>query len=192
MKTHPDINDTLRTEGIDAVRRRHDNAKPFKSAFYQDPKKGFSQTPEEPSKPTELSAVFSFLGDTPPSPPKELITGLLPANGVAVTGGQSSAGKTFITIYKAICLATTIPYFERRIVERVGTAFVAAEGRAIIPNRFAAALAKEQITQKLPIAWIKRLPDFSSAEGIKLFEQQLKARGRRSDESRPSLRQESR
>jgi AAA domain len=82
----------------------------------------------------DLATVFTLVGDAPASPPRELIKGLLPADGVAVTGGQSSAGKTFIKIYKAICLATGAPYFGRRIVERVGTAFVFAEGRAITPN----------------------------------------------------------
>ena len=53
--------------------------------------------------------------------------------------------------------------------------FVAAEGRALIPNRFAAALARKSITEKLPIAWIKQLPDFSSSDGIRLFIQQLRA-----------------
>ena len=38
-----------------------------------------------------------------------------------------------------------MPYFGRKIVERVGTAFVAAEGRPLLPNRFAAALAKASI-----------------------------------------------
>jgi hypothetical protein len=128
-----------------------------------------------PPTPIDIEASFSFLGDAPAAPPKELIRKLLPAEGVAVTGGQSSAGKTFIQIHKAVCLATLLPYFGHRIVERVGTVFVAAEGRALIPNRFAAALAKEQITQKLPIAWLKQLPDFGSAAGIKLFVRQLKA-----------------
>lgn len=121
----------------------------------------------------DIKVTFTFLGEAPPSPPKELIKGHLPAYGVAVTGGQSSAGKTFVKIHKAICLATGAPYFGRRIVEKVGTAFVAAEGRAIIPNRFAAALTKADVTGKLPIAWIKQLPDFSNPAGIKLFEQQL-------------------
>jgi hypothetical protein len=92
-----------------------------------------------------------------------------------VLGGQSSAGKTFIEIYKAICLATTRPFFGHKVVEKVGTVLVAAEGRSLIPNRFAAALKDASITEKLPIAWINQLPDFSSAEGTKLFIQQLKA-----------------
>lgn len=78
-------------------------------------------------------------------------------------------------MHRAVCLATALPFFGRKIVERVGTAFVAAEGRALIPNRFAAALAKESITDKLPITWFKLLPDFSSADGIKLLARQLKA-----------------
>jgi hypothetical protein len=131
--------------------------------------------PELDDTPLDLDAAFTFVGDEPVTPPRELIKKLLPANGVAVTGGQSGAGKTFIQIHKAICLATATPYFGHKIVERVGTVFVAAEGRALIPNRFAAALMKQTITEKLPIAWIKQLPDFSSADGTRLFVRQLKA-----------------
>ena len=130
---------------------------------------------EKPGPEIDLAAIFSFLGDAPAAPPRELIKNHLPAYGVAITGGQSGAGKTFISIHKAVCLATAIPYFGYKIVERVGTAYVAAEGRALIINRFAAALAKHSITDKLPIAWIKRLPDFGSPEGIKLFIRQMKA-----------------
>jgi AAA domain len=123
----------------------------------------------------DLPATFSFLGDTPAVAPRELIKKLLPAYGVAVTGGQPSAGKTFIEIHKAVCLAKPLAFFGRKIVEQVGTVFVAAEGRALIPNRFAAALVKHAITDKLPIAWINQLPDFNSAEGNKKLVQQLKA-----------------
>jgi AAA domain len=119
-------------------------------------------------------SAFTLLGDTPASPPRELIKGLTPAEGVVVTGGQSSAGKTFIQIHKAVCLAKSLPYFGHKINERIGTVFVAAEGRALIPNRFAAALANASIADKLPIAWINQLPDFGSADGIRLFIQQLR------------------
>jgi hypothetical protein len=123
----------------------------------------------------DLTEAFTFLGDTPAAPPRELIKGLIPAEGIVVTGGQSSAGKTFIQIHKSICLATTKPYFGRKIIERTGTVFVAAEGRPLLPNRFAAALAKLSVTEKLPITWLKALPDFSSPEGVNLFIAQLKA-----------------
>src|SRR5262249_37360868 len=41
----------------------------------------------------DLGEAFAFLGDPPAAAPKELIKKLLPAYGVAVTGGQSTAGK---------------------------------------------------------------------------------------------------
>jgi hypothetical protein len=123
----------------------------------------------------DLRTVVTFIGDTPAAPPKELIKGLIPAEGVVVTGGQSGGGKTFIQLHKAICLATVTPYFGHKIVERVGTVLVAAEGRPLLPNRFAAGLSKLSITDRLPISWLRQLPDFSSSEGIKLFIAQLKA-----------------
>jgi len=123
----------------------------------------------------DVAKVFAFLGDAPHAPPRELINGLIPAEGVAVVGGQSTAGKTFVEIHKSICLATATPYFEHKIIERVGTVFVAAEGRALLPNRFAATLMKLSIEARLPITWPKLLPDFSCTAGIKLFVRQLKA-----------------
>ena len=126
-----------------------------------------------------VAAAFTFLGDAPAKAPRELIKKLLPAEGVAITGGQPSAGKTFIEIHKAVCLGTLHPFFGHQIVERVGTVFVAAEGRPLLPNRFAAALAKLSITENLPIAWINQLPDLTSAEGFKLFIAQLKAMDQR-------------
>jgi hypothetical protein len=131
---------------------------------------------DDPVEPLiDLLTDFTFLGDCKAAAPRELITSLLPAEGVAVTGGQSSAGKTFMQIHRAICLATAAPYFGYGIVEQVGTVFIAAEGRPLFPNRFEAALVKQSITERLPIAWIKQLPDFSSIEGIKLIVRQLKA-----------------
>ena len=135
---------------------------------------------QEHSEPEiDLAAIFNFLGDAPAAPPRELIKNHLPASGVVITGGQSGAGKTFISIHKTICLATAMPYFGHKIVERVGTAYIAAEGRGAINNRFAAALAKHSITDNLPIAWIRQLPDFASADGIKLFIRQMKELDRR-------------
>jgi hypothetical protein len=129
---------------------------------------------QPPTPEIDLDKFFTFLGDTPAAPPRELIKGLIPAEGIVVTGGQSSAGKTFIQVYKAICLATATSYFGRKVIERVGTAFIAAEGRSLMPNRFGAATAKLQITEKLPICWPNILPDFSSPEGVNLFIRYLK------------------
>jgi hypothetical protein len=132
------------------------------------------------AEPPDISGLFNFAGDAPAAPPKELIKKLLPAEGVAVTGGQSTAGKTFIQIHKSICLAAGIPYFGHSIVERVGTCFVAAEGRPLINNRIMAAMIKEEeIARRLPICWPKLMPDFSSADGIKLFVRYMQELDRR-------------
>jgi hypothetical protein len=139
------------------------------------PSPTFRGEPKAESPQLDPISIFSFLGEKPALPPRQLIKNLLPAEGIAVTGGQSGAGKTFIEIHKAVCLARELPFFGHKIVERVGTAFIAAEGRSLIPNRFAAALTAKEITEKLPIAWINQLPDFSSTDGVRLFVRQLKA-----------------
>ena len=132
------------------------------------------------AEPLDISGLFNFAGDVPAAPPKELIKKLLPAEGVAVTGGQSTAGKTFIQIHKSICVAAGIPYFGHSIVERVGTCFVAAEGRPLINNRIMAAMIKEDgVAGRLPICWPKLMPDFSSADGIKLFVRYMQELDRR-------------
>ena len=128
----------------------------------------------DPETAPDLAAIFTFLGDAPVAPPRELIKGLIPAGGIVVTGGQSSAGKTFVQIHKSICLATGRAYFGHNVVERVGTVLVAAEGRSLLPNRFGAALAKLSIADKLPITWLKALPDFCATENVKLLVQHLK------------------
>jgi hypothetical protein len=133
-----------------------------------------ASTPSVAPEQVDLAAAFTFLGDKPAAPPKELIKGLIPAEGIVVTGGQSSAGKTFIQVYKSVCLATGKAYFEHKIIERVGTVLCAAEGLSLLPNRFGACLAKHSITGKLPITWLKQLPDFSSADGVRLLIAQLK------------------
>jgi hypothetical protein len=70
-------------------------------------REGAQQRQQQQEAPSiDLDAVFAFLGDERASAPRELIKRQLPAFGVAVTGGQSSAGKTFIAIYKSVCLST--------------------------------------------------------------------------------------
>ena len=132
------------------------------------------------AEPLDISGLFNFAGDVPAALPKELIKKLLPAEGVAVTGGQSTAGKTFMQIHKSICLAAGNSYFGHSIVERVGTCFVAAEGRPLINNRIMAAMIKKDgVAGRLPICWPKLMPDLSSADGIKLFVRYMQELDRR-------------
>ena len=96
-----------------------------------------------------------FDGDDPPAPPRELIKGLLPAEGVTFLGGQSGAGKTFVAVALAVTLASVddSEFFGHRRRERVGVAIVAAEGMGTLSNRIDAAKQDLRTSGKMPIAY---------------------------------------
>jgi RecA-family ATPase len=83
-----------------------------------------------------------------------LIRGLLPYKGIAFVGGQSGAGKTFVSVDLAVSLSTKTSFFDREVRERVGVAYLAAEGGEQLGNRlFAAARARGLELSNVPIAW---------------------------------------
>ena len=53
-----------------------------------------------------LLRSFGFLSDAPAAPQAMLIEDVLPLEGLPFIGGQSSAGKTFVAVLMATCLAT--------------------------------------------------------------------------------------
>ena len=73
-------------------------------------------------------------------PPSWLIKGLLIRSGVGMLYGESSAGKTFLAIHAALCVAWGLPFFGRR-VKQGAVVFIAAEGGAGVIPRFKAAEA---------------------------------------------------
>src|SRR5262245_10643566 len=99
----------------------------------------------------------------------------MPLQGLPFVGGQSSAGKTFIAIMLACCAASGKPFMGREVKKRVGTVIVAAEGRGMLQARIAAALSELGVTGKLPISWVKAVPDFGRPEGVAAFNTQLRA-----------------
>jgi hypothetical protein len=120
-----------------------------------------------PTTATEGRLTVRFYGDPAPPPPRELIKGLLPAEGLAFLGGQSSAGKTFILILLAIVLAALEPglFFGRRRKERVGVLIVAAEGHSTLEARLRAATKHLGIEGPLPIGIISFDGDLSTDGG---------------------------
>jgi hypothetical protein len=88
----------------------------------------------------------------------ELVKGLLPRDGLAVLAGQSGAGKTFLALELASCLATGSDFFGHRVRERGGSLFLLAEGVGTIAERLEAIrlgkLADEPLGEGLPIAWL--------------------------------------
>ena len=118
---------------------------------------------------------FSFDGDAPPEPPRFLVKHLLPAEGVAILGGQSGAGKTFTAIDLAAAVGTEQPFFGRRIVERVGTLILAAEGAGTLSGRIEAVRKVKAEGNPLPIAWMGAVPNLADADEVKTLVPKIRA-----------------
>lgn len=118
---------------------------------------------------------ITFDGDVAPEPPRSLVKNLLPAEGVAVVGGQSSAGKTFIVTNLAVSLATMQPFFGRRVMERVGTLILAAEGAGTMPSRIAVARGDQTKAERLPIAWLGAVPNLADPAAIAALQPKIRA-----------------
>jgi hypothetical protein len=95
-----------------------------------------------------------FDGDAPLAPPDHLIKGILPKAGVAMIGGQSGAGKSFVMVDLTVALATGQDFFGRKVREPVGSLIVAAEGAGTIPARVKAAREYRGVADRLPVAWL--------------------------------------
>jgi hypothetical protein len=118
---------------------------------------------------------FTFDGDVPAEPPRYLVKHLLPAEGVAMLGGQSGAGKTFTAVDLAVCLATDEPFFGRRVVERVGTLILAAEGAGTLSGRIDAARRARADGERLPIAWMGAVPNLADPDEVKTLQPKIRA-----------------
>jgi hypothetical protein len=103
----------------------------------------------KPSTPQQ----FVFDGQASSDPPRMLVKGLVPADGICFLGGQSGTGKTFIEVALATCLASGIEFFGRKIKERVGCVILAAEGAGGLQRRISAAKSALDIDRPLPVAW---------------------------------------
>lgn len=105
--------------------------------------------------PNRFGAFYEGEGDSAPVP--SIIKGLLPRDGVCVLGGQSGAGKSYLAVHLAICLATGAPFFGYRTRHKSAILYAAAEGGATIQPRINAAKKLAGITERLPIKIFTRL-----------------------------------
>jgi hypothetical protein len=126
-------------------------------------------------RPEQLEAGrFVFDGDVAIEPPKMVIKKVLPADGIAFIGGQSSAGKTFIAIALGVSLACGESFFGHKTKERIGVAYVALEGQSVFALRLAAAKIAAAVKGPIPFAWCGSVPVLTSKEGLDAFISQLR------------------
>jgi hypothetical protein len=116
-------------------------------------------------------AGFHFDGIGSIEPEARLIDNLLSTTGLTLIGGQSGAGKSYLAIAMAVCLAEKKPFFGREVRERVGALYIAGEGQGAIAARIAAAKGAIGVEphRQLPIAWLDTPPPLNSPQKIDAF-----------------------
>jgi len=119
MKQHPDINDTLREEGIDAVRARHDQA-------------------HKRAKPKAARFTAKHWEDIMlATTPNYIVKGIIPRAGLAIVWGPPKCGKSFWTFDLVMHVALGWKY-RGRPVQQGPVVYLALEGSYGFRNRVVA------------------------------------------------------
>jgi Bifunctional DNA primase/polymerase, N-terminal/AAA domain len=106
----------------------------------------------------------------------DLIKDLLPKQQVFFIGGQTQAGKTYIAVHMAYCLASVTAFFSHRIKERVGSVFLVAEGAATFYRRMRLACEKMGCDRDQPVSYFgSPQPYLSDDKGVEALIPQLKS-----------------
>ena len=118
MKTRPDVNDTLREHGPDAVRQRHDRAKKYNGP---DNENGARRSTFQliPFRDLLLSTTRNYV-----------VKGIIPRTGIVLVWGPPKCGKSFWTFDLMMHVALDWMYRGHRVMhgEVVYCAFEGAEG----------------------------------------------------------------
>jgi hypothetical protein len=96
-------------------------------------------------------------GDGGYVPTPAIIKKILPRDGFVIIGGQSRAGKTYMAINLAVCLATGLPFLGYPPKHKSAIVYAAAEGAGTIQPRLNAAKKQLGIDKRLPIRVLRRL-----------------------------------
>jgi AAA domain len=149
MKEHPDINDTLKAAGVDAVRQRHDNAKKYQANGGDDPKPRFKLVPFNELKPG--------------NEPAYLVKGLIPRQGLVVKWGPPKCGKSFETFDMSMHIALGWSYRGHRVQQGpvVYCAFEGSDGFKARAEAFRRFHAVDQVPFFLVAARVNMVVDYA-------------------------------
>jgi hypothetical protein len=135
-----DINNTMRSEGVDGVLRRHDNARKFSAA------------PADNTTHRQGKALsFRQHRDGNANAPRYLIKKLLPETGTALLSGQWGSFKTFVAVAVSAAVATGDAFIGHSIKRRGAVLFFAMEGAGDLSSRIDAFSIAEHGNDRLPI-----------------------------------------
>jgi hypothetical protein len=180
VMTATDILKTRSAHEVDYARwkeNRTDLLQPFQKKQVADAKKNLPLSVQVKDRPIPDSQWF---GEKPVTPPPALIKGLLPQTGVAMIGGQSGGGKSFIGIRLGVSLIPDCnqDFFidKYRIKRRGGVLYLVLEGKPAFPLRLMAAFEAVLDKQmnfgdryKLPFSWNTFEPNLFNEEPEKLI-----------------------
>lgn len=96
-------------------------------------------------------------GDGGYMPTPAIIKKVLPRDGFVIIGGQSRAGKTYMAINLAVCLATGRPFLGYKLKHKSAVIYGAAEGSGTIQPRLNAAKKHMGIDARLPIRVLRKM-----------------------------------
>jgi hypothetical protein len=164
MKDQADINDTLRREGIDAARRRHDNAQKFNGRPHPSPKKTHG-TLEKPA-----AAPWKFYTGEPSTPLRWLIKSILPEAGTVLISGQWGTFKTTVALEISVAVMGAHLFAGRyRIKRRGAVLFIALEGAGALAVRLETIASNRGNKGPLPFAWRDDCPALTDDDALEVL-----------------------
>jgi hypothetical protein len=164
MTDEPDINDTMRREGIDSVRRRHDTAEKYNGGPHPSTKK------THPKQERPAAAAWKYYTGEPSAPLRWLIKSILAEAGTALISGQWGTFKTTIALEIAVSVMTTLPFAGRYRVKRRGAVlFIALEGAGALAARLEAIAKHHGVEGPLPFAWRDDCPALTDDEAVEVL-----------------------
>lgn len=108
---------------------------------------------------------YYWEGERPNIKTSWLVRDLFPSQTVGLIVGESQAGKSFLAIDLAVCVAQGKPFFGKT-TSKGGVLYIAAEGGFTIPERLKAARKGISREEKLAFICIDRPPDLTTVEGV--------------------------
>ena len=182
-----DVNDTARRAGIDAVRRRHDEARRFGGPIsgknggspelgngipdrfdraIGEPDNSIRVKPEsKASKPeSKASKAFPFIlqKDIDLQPKQFLIDGFLGLHEISAFYGSPDSGKSTVVIHAACCLAANVDFGGRHVKQGL-VVYVAAERGGVVKRRIKAWCIEHEVSD-IPLAIIDHAVDLRTSK----------------------------